>query len=147
MFGIYPTNEKGWETGIIRDIVTDVHYGTSRPAVDGGKYPYIRMNNITSNGELDVRVEQSRILPEFLSAFLNTDFSKVMLANKCKKAVNQANINAQEMQSIGIYIPPLNLQQDFVGFKSKVDDAKAIVKQQLIDLQELLDSKMDEYFG
>ena len=51
------------------------------------------------------------------------------------------------MQSIGIYIPPLNLQQDFVGFKSKVDDAKAIVKQQLIELQELLDSKMDEYFG
>lgn len=54
MFGEYPSNQMGWTTCTIRDIVKDVRYGTSRPAVDGGAYPYLRMNNITYSGELDI---------------------------------------------------------------------------------------------
>ena len=45
----------GWCTGIIRDVVSDVRYGSSRPATEGGgRYPYLRMNNITYGGELDL---------------------------------------------------------------------------------------------
>lgn len=178
LFGVYPSNPLGWETGTIRDIVADVRYGSSRPAADGGKYPYLRMNNITYGGELDlsdtkridipdneldkctvrrgdvlfnrtnsrelvgktcvydrdetmvlagfvirVRVTE-RVLPEFLSAFLNTDFSKRMLLSMCKAAIGQANINAQEMQNIGLYLPPIELQQHFVQFKKQVDKSK-----------------------
>lgn len=47
MFGEYPSNQMGWTTCTIRNIVDDVRYGTSRPAIDGGAYPYLRMNNIT----------------------------------------------------------------------------------------------------
>lgn len=178
LFGLYPANPLGWEIGTIRDIVTDVHYGSSRPAVDDGKYPYLRMNNITYGGELDlsdtkridvpdneiekctvrrgdvlfnrtnskelvgktcvydrdemmvlagfvIRVRVTdRILPEFLAAFLNTDFSKQMLLGMCKTAIGQANINAQEMQNIGLYIPPIALQQQFVQFKERTDKSK-----------------------
>lgn len=178
LFGVYPSNPKGWETATIRDIVADVRYGSSRPAVDGGKYPYLRMNNITYGGELDltdtkridipdneldkctvrrgdvlfnrtnskelvgktcvynrdemmvlagfvirVRVTE-RVLPEFLSAFLNTDFSKQMLLGMCTAAIGQANINAQEMQNIGIYLPPTELQRQFVQFKEQTDKSK-----------------------
>ena len=178
LFGVYPSNPKGWETATIRDIVADVRYGSSRPAVDGGKYPYLRMNSITYGGELDltdtkridipdneldkctvrrgdvlfnrtnskelvgktcvynrdemmvlagfvirVRVTE-RVLPEFLSAFLNTDFSKQMLLGMCKAAIGQANINAQEMQNIGIYLPPTELQRQFVQFKEQTDKSK-----------------------
>lgn len=180
MFGTFPTNEKKWETGIIKDLVNEVRYGSSRKAAEGnsGKYPYLRMNNITYNGELDltdtktidipdkeldkctvrrgdllfnrtnskelvgktcvynrdeimvlagfvVRVRlNKKALPEFVSAFLNTDFSKKMLLNKCKTAIGQANINAQELQSIGIYIPPIEKQKKFVSFKAQVDKSK-----------------------
>ncbi|WP_201765744.1 restriction endonuclease subunit S [Treponema primitia] len=48
------TNPMGWEHGTIRDIVTEVKYGTSKPSVDGGSYPYLRMNNITFGGQLDI---------------------------------------------------------------------------------------------
>ena len=188
MFGVYPENSKGWETGIIKDIVADVRYGSSRPAVDGGKYPYLRMNNITYGGELDlsdtkridipdnelekctvrrgdvlfnrtnskelvgktcvynrdekmvlagfvirVRVTE-RILPEFLSAFLNTDFSKQMLLGMCKAAIGQANINAKEMQNIEIYLPPIELQQEFVQFKAQVDKSKVVVQKEIKQL-------------
>ena len=180
MFGTYPMNEKGWDIGNIRDVVSEVRYGSSRPAVDGGRYPYLRMNNITYGGELDlsdtkridipdnelekctvqrgdvlfnrtnskelvgktcvynrdemmvlagfvirVRVNE-KVLPEFLSAFLNTDFSKKMLLGMCKTAIGQANINAQELQNIGLYVPPVNLQQEFVDFKDQVDKSKLI---------------------
>lgn len=135
MFGTYPANEYDWEIGTIRDLVTEVRYGSSRKASDNnsGKYPYLRMNNITYSGELDlsdtktidipdkelpkctvrkgdvlfnrtnskelvgktcvynrdekmvlagfiIRIRlNEKMLPDVLSSFLNTDFSKKML--------------------------------------------------------------------
>ena len=201
MFGTYPNNPMKWETGRIRDIVADVRYGSSRPAVEGGKYSYLRMNNITYGGELDlsdtkhidvpenelekctvrrgdvlfnrtnskelvgktcvynrdemmvlagfiirVRVTE-RVLPEFLSAFLNTDFSKQMLLGMCKAAIGQANINAQELQDIGLYLPPVELQHQFVHFKADVDKSKLAVQQSLEKLETLKKSLMQQYFG
>lgn len=201
LFGTYPNNPMGWETGTIREIVADVRYGSSRPAVDGGKYQYLRMNNITYGGELDltdtkridvpeneldkctvrrgdvlfnrtnskelvgktcvynrdemmvlagfiirVRVTE-RVLPEFLSAFLNTDFSKQMLLGMCKTAIGQANINAQEMQNIGLYLPPIELQRQFVRFKEQTDKAKLAIQQSLGKLELLKKSLMQKYFG
>ena len=202
MFGTYPANEKSWQTGTIRDVITEARYGSSRPAVDGGKYPYLRMNNITYDGRLaladiktidvpdselpkcsvkygDVLFNRTNsrelvgktcvytshnlmvlagfiirirvkdiILPEFLSAFLNTDFSKNMLRNMCKSAIGQANINAQEMQNIGIYIPPIEKQQEFVRFERAINDkSKLAIQQSFEKLETLKKSLMQEYFG
>lgn len=201
MFGAYPLNPMGWKKGTIRDVVADVRYGSSRPAVDGGKYPYLRMNNITYGGELDlsdvkridvpenelekctvrrgdvlfnrtnskelvgktcvydrdemmvlagfvIRVRvNDLVLPEFLSAFLNTEFSKRTLLGMCKAAIGQANINAQEMQSIGIYIPPIELQKEFVQFKNQTDKSKLAIEQSLDKLKTLRKSLMQEYYG
>ena len=66
------------------------------------------------------------MVPEFLSAFLNTDFSKQMLLGMCKAAIGQANINAQEMQGIGLYIPPIGIQKEYVSFKAQVDKSKVV---------------------
>ena len=54
LFGDPVTNPMGWDTGTIRDIVTEVKYGTSKPAIENGKYIYLRMNNITYTGNLDL---------------------------------------------------------------------------------------------
>ena len=203
MFGTYPVNEKGWTTGTIRDLVTEVRYGSSRKAAEGdsGKYPYLRMNNITYGGELDltdtktidvpeeeldkctvhrgdllfnrtnskelvgktcvynreemmvlagfvVRVRlNEKALPEFVSAFMNTDFSKQMLLGMCKAAIGQANINAQELQNIGIYIPPLEAQKSFALFKAKVDKSKIVIQQALDKTKQLFESLMQKYFS
>ena len=73
-----------------------------------------------------VRVRlNDRVYPEFVSVFLNTDFSKRMLLNMCKAAIGQANINAQELQNIGIYIPPKEIQSEFISFKAQVDKSKS----------------------
>lgn len=53
MFGDISKNEKRWKLGQIRDIVSEVKYGTSKPAEENGMYPYLRMNNITYLGDWD----------------------------------------------------------------------------------------------
>ena len=201
MFGTFPANPFRWSTGKIQDVVSDVRYGSSRPAVEGGKYPYLRMNNITYSGELDLRDTKridipdseldkctvrrgdvlfnrtnskelvgktcvynrdelmvlagfvirvrinERIRPEVLSAFLNMDFSKRMLIGMCKTAIGQANINAKELQNIDLYIPPIELQDQFVTLKNKIDQQKQTVQQSLEKLELLKKALMQEYFG
>lgn len=54
MFGDPVSNKKGWQERKIDDLVDDVKYGTSASA-KGGKYDYLRMNNITYSGYWDLR--------------------------------------------------------------------------------------------
>ena len=93
-----------------------------------------------------VRVNEL-VIPEFLSAFLNTDFSKQMLLNMCKTAIGQANINAQEMQDIGIYVPPIDLQRQFAAFIAQTDQQKLTIQHSLAKLELLKKALMQKYFG
>ena len=178
MFGLPSANHKAFKIGCIADIVSDIHYGTSRQSVENGDYPYLRMNNITYTGELDlsdlkrisipeeelsgcivkkgdvlfnrtnskdlvgktcsfpfeqpmviagyiIRLRMNGlVLPEYLSVFLNLSCSKKMLRDLSKGAVGQANINAKEVQSITILIPPIELQNQFVVIKNQADKSK-----------------------
>ena len=180
MFGDPIRNQKNWEIVSIGDIITDVRYGTSKPAVKGGKYPYLRMNNLTADGHLDlndlkyidiqkdeiekcvvrkgdvlfnrtnsidlvgktavfdlsedmviagyiIRVRlNGRILPEVFSQYMNLEALKDILRSMAKGAVNQANINAQELQSIKVYVPDMKLQKQFVEIKEQVNKSKVV---------------------
>jgi len=54
MFGDPVINPKGWPFGTIRELISEAKYGTAKKAIiDKGKYPILRMNNITYNGEMD----------------------------------------------------------------------------------------------
>lgn len=50
MFGDPVRNEKGFKKGTIRDLTDYTQYGTSKKASDEGKYPILRMGNITYEG-------------------------------------------------------------------------------------------------
>lgn len=202
MFGDSILNPKGWNIVTIGDVIIDIRYGTSKPAVEGGKYPYLRMNNITVDGQLDlkdlkyidisydeiekcvvrkgdilfnrtnsidlvgktavfdlpeemviagyiirVRLNEKKMLPCFLSQYMNLEAIKGKLRSMAKGAVNQANINAQELQSIKVYIPDIELQKQYVEFKKRVDKSKVAIQKALDEAQTLFDSLMQEYFG
>ena len=201
MFGDPIKNPKGWEVVTIGDVVTEVRYGTSKPAVEGGKYPYLRMNNLTVDGHLDlndlkyidisddeiekcvvrkgdvlfnrtnsielvgktavfdlsedmviagyiIRVRlNERLLPEILSQYMNLEALKDILRSMAKGAVNQANINAQELQNIKVYVPDMELQKQFIEIKEQVDKSKVAVQKALDETQILFDSLMQKYFG
>ncbi len=46
-----------------------------------------------------------------------------------------------------IPIPPISVQNEFKQFVKLIDKSRFVVQKEIKDLQELLDSKMDEYFG
>ena len=50
---------------------------------------------------------------EYISAYLNSKHGKAILLGMCKSIVGMANINAQEMLSIPILLPPKELQKSF----------------------------------
>lgn len=198
MFGLPDTNEHGFDSGVIADVVKDVHYGTSRKATDDGKYIYIRMNNITYDGLLDLSdikridipdkelagcsVQQGDVLfnrtnsrelvgktcsfdgtepmviagyiirlrmngrldAACLSTFLNLRQSKQLLLSMAKGAVGQANINAQEVQTIPILIPPKELQKEFLRLKKQTDKSKFELKQAIDSTSDLIRSLMQQ---
>lgn len=201
LFGDPATNPKGWPTGTIRDIVSEVKYGTSKPATVDGRFNYLRMNNITYDGYLDlsdlkkidvpeaevekyivrkndvlfnrtnskelvgktcvfdadepmiiagyiirIRVNE-KATPLFLSRFLNSRYGKTTLFNMCKAIVGQANINAQELQKIAIFIPPLALQERFAAEVERVEALKTTVRAGIAETRTLFDALSQRYFG
>lgn len=200
MFGDPISNPKGWETGKIRDVVSEARYGTSRPAVEGGAYKYLRMGNITFDGHLDlsnlkyidipeseikkcivkrgdvlfnrtnskelvgktcvfdldepmviagyiIRVRvNDKVLPDYLSAVLNSQYGKKTLADMCKAIVGQANINAQELQNIAICIPPVELQRQFSQSVNQVNKLASNINCGLEKLETLKKALMQQYF-
>ena len=182
MFGLPEKNDHGYDEGTVADVVQDVHYGTSAKATDKGQYTYLRMNNISYDGQLDlsdvkyidvpekdlkgclvqrgdvlfnrtnsrelvgktcafmeaqpmiiagyiIRLRMNgKVLPEYLSIFMNLKRSKNLLFSIAKGAVGQANINAQELQAIKLLVPPMSVQEQFVELVRQSDKSKNLVK-------------------
>ena len=88
-----------------------------------------------------------RLLPEVFAQYMNLEALKDILRSMAKGAVNQANINAQELQSIKVYVPDMKLQKQFVDIKEQVNKSKVEVQKALDKAQLLFDSLMQKYFG
>ena len=201
MFGDPVSNPMGWNKIELGKACKEVRYGTSKPAIENGKYTYLRMNNITYEGELDltniktidisdeelakcsvkkgdilfnrtnsidlcgktclfklhetmviagyiirVRVNE-KLNPQYVVTFFNTKSIKKMLREMAKGAVNQANINAQEMQAIKIPLPPIEQQNTFAAFVQQIDKSKFAVQKSLEKAETLYKSLMQKYFA
>lgn len=81
-----------------------------------------------------IRLKET-IVPKFFSMYMNTDEMKLHLRTIAKGAVNQANINAQELQEIPIYLPPIELQNQFVDFVRQVDKSRFDIKKSITELE------------
>ena len=200
MFGDPVKNEKRWEKGKIADTIQSVNYGTSNPAVEGGKYKYLRMNNITYSGYMDFSglkyidvedknkekymakkgdllfnrtnskelVGKSAVFTEneemiiagyiirvrcsekfnsrYIWGYLNSQHGKAYLRNLCKNIVGMANINAKELQSIPLLLPPLPLQNRFASIIEKIEQQKTIARQALQESENLFQRLMQDLF-
>ena len=185
MFGENPVESGKWKVENVGTLSTEVKYGTSSPAVENGKYKYLRMNNITTTGYLDlndlkyinisdeeyekcvvrkgdiifnrtnsrehvgktclydldeemiiagylIRVRlNNTVNPRFFSEFMNIPYMKLVLRKTARGAVNQSNINSQELKRLKIPVPPLSLQNQFADFVQQIDKSKFVLQQQL----------------
>ena len=81
----------------------------------------------------------------YLAYALRSD-SFVTLVNSKAGGAKMPRAPMDFIRSFPLPVPPLSLQNEFAEFVKLIDKSKFIVQQQIKDLQELLDSKMDEYF-
>ena len=183
MFGTPENNHKGFPVTTVRDIIESINYGTSKPATEDGSVPYLRMNNITYDGHLDlseikyinlsieddekafvrkgdmmfnrtntkefvgktcvfnqdtpmviagyiIRVRfKAGYYSEYVSGYLNSQYGKKRLREMAKGAVHQANINAQEFQSILILNISEELQKQYIAIVEQADKSKSVCRQ------------------
>lgn len=95
--------------------------------------------------------DNALFIKEFKTSRFNLQFLIKLMENinfaKYAGKVAQPKITQGPLEEQVYIIPPIELQNTFAEYVQKIDSAKSIIKTQLVDLQELLDSKMDEYFG
>ena len=72
---------------------------------------------------------------------------KLLYLKEQSKGINTKFLTLKILQELEFIIPPKELQLKFETFVQQIDKSKFVVKQQITDLQELLDSKMQEYFS
>lgn len=82
----------------------------------------------------------------FLSVYLHTEEAIDQLESGGHGS-SQKGIYLKDIKKLLIPIPKYRMQLEFESFVELIDKSKFIVQQEIKDLQELLDKKMDEYFG
>lgn len=106
--------------------------------------------------QLPIGIEQGIINQALCKFTINRKINEKYFLEAMKNIVKQIEskgsgikniVSVKYVKSMNILLPPIELQNQFADFVKKVDKAKDIVKKQIVDLQELLDSKMEEYFG
>lgn len=83
---------------------------------------------------------------EYVSAFLNSRYGKRVLRGMCKSIIGMANINARELQSIEIPIPPTQLQRAFAQKVGAIERVRTSLERSSIELDELFDSLQTRAF-
>jgi superfamily II DNA or RNA helicase len=170
------SNPNEWPVKLADEFIKTCEYGTSQKANEAGRgIPVLRMNNVTSDGQLDLeemktvelganelskqRLQCGDILfnrtnsrelvgktgmwdgrfeavaasyfirirvcddiedPLHFTTFMNMPLMKRRLAEMARGAVGQANINAKELRSIRVPVPPLPLQKEFARLVTEI---------------------------
>lgn len=188
-----------WPLVKVESVSVSVRYGTSKPGGLNGDYPYLRMNNLTYDGNFDfsdlkrislpsdelgkclvhrgdilfnrtntkeivgktsyfdfdeamviagyiicLRVDEGKVCPQYLWKLFNTDEFKAKFPKMAKGAVHQANINAKELKSVEIPLPPLFLQREFVAIAEQAEAAKEALKKSIADLEQVMKGLINE---
>lgn len=82
----------------------------------------------------------------FATKLLCSQYIYKQIMIRAKKAVNQASINQQDVLSFRMFVPPLELQEQFAAFVEQTDKSKVAVQKSLDEAQLLFESLMQKYF-
>lgn len=142
---------KNWPIESIGELATDISYGTSKRASSAGEYTYLRMNNITDDGRLDLTDTKRITLSENELAKCLVQKGDVLFnrTNSREKVGRTAVFNHDDQMVIAGYIIRIRLDERMRGGFLSVfmnlpatkrllfDMAKAAVHQANINAREM----------
>ena len=87
------------------------------------------------------------IVPEFLNKLFINDNYQVLLRRMAGAGATREAITKQQVESLRVIMPPLEIQQRFADFVARTDKSKVAVQKSLDETQLLFNSLMQKYFG
>ena len=102
---------------------------------------------IHQNHIFRVRLDQSRITPEFMGQYLQHQKAKRYFLGCAKQTTGIASINMKQLRALPMLMPPIGLQREFAAFVAQIDKSKSVIQKSLDETQLLFDSLMQKYFG
>ena len=144
----------------IKYIPADLHnqlYSTIKPrrndilmSKNGVNYGVAALNDTDEIFDIYVSLALIRpkiiINPRYFQTVLNMECTKEQF-DKSIKGIGVPNLHLSEIKKTMILLPPVELQDQFAAIVEQIDKSKYILQKQIDALQELLDSKMEEFFG
>ena len=110
-------------------------------------FPSSFENGIIHSDVLRIRLNEMKALPEFMMRQLHYSGDIQHQIELVSSGAIMAGINVTKLKQILIYLPPMNLQSEFVEFVAQVDKSKVAVQKSLDETQLLFNSLMQKYFG
>ena len=102
---------------------------------------------IHQNHIFRVRLDQSKITPEFMGQYLQHQKAKRYFLGCAKQTTGIASINMKQLRALPMLMPPIGLQREFASFVAQIDKSKSAIQKSLDETQILFDSLMQKYFG
>ena len=93
-----------------------------------------------------IRLKKDEVLPQYVSAFLESAAGKRQFSAKNQSAV-KAGLNFEAIKSLRLFMPPLELQREYIAFVNEVDREKDRIQRSAALLETLKRSLMQQYFG
>ena len=87
-----------------------------------------------------------KCVPEFMQVLSTTDYFRNQVISQSKTAT-MTTIGQDGILKTDIFLPPIELQEQFLHFVEQVDKSKLAVQQSLEKLETLKKSLMQKYFG
>lgn len=94
--------------------------------------PCLHQNHIFA-----VRVDRSRLRPEFLAAQARSTYGKMFFLRCSKRTSNLASINKRQLSGFPVLLPELQIQDQLLNQLRKIDEMLQIVKERRNKIKEI----------
>ena len=131
-----------YENDIVINRVNSIEYLGKCGLVQG-----LIENTVFESNMMRLHVDEHKLHPVYITKLLCSQFIYQQILKRAKKAVNQASINQKDVQSLVVYMPPIEQQERFAAFVAQTDKSKVAIQKALDETQLLFDSLMQKYFG
>ena len=108
---------------------------------------YKREEPMAYAGYLVKATPNNRANGQFIASYMNTKYTKSLLFNMAKNIVGMANINAEEFKNIKVYIPPIEIQDQFAEIVENIEKQKELLNESLVELENNFNSLMQRAFN
>lgn len=93
-----------------------------------------------------IRLDKSSLNPLFVAYYMESEAGKTQFQAKNQNGV-KAGLNFNAINSLRLFVPPLELQEKFTSFVEQTDRTKLTIQASLDKLEVMKKALMQEYFG